>query len=209
MTVPAKLRAAAGAAALALALAACSGGEESAETDSSVASTEATPGTGQLPGGENIESPDGSYTFWAEDNRTGPVAATGTGFSGATIAMPDLRGKPVVINTWYASCPPCRAEAEDLVSLADEFDGSVEFVGVNVRDDAATAHAFERSFGIPYESVDGSDGVFVAGLEGHVPLQAVPTTLVLDAKGRPAARFIGIIDPDVARTIITDIAAEG
>ena len=38
----------------------------------------------------------------------------------------------------------------------------------------------------------------------QVPAQAVPTTLVLDAQGRVAARVLGQIDESTVRTLIQD-----
>ncbi|MGO7984058.1 TlpA disulfide reductase family protein, partial [Rhizobium johnstonii] len=52
-------------------------------------------------------------------------------------------GDVLVVNFWYASCAPCRAEAPDLEKIHAEFDGQgATFVGVNVRDQAATAASF-------------------------------------------------------------------
>lgn len=142
--------------------------------------------------------------MWDESERQDPVSASGTTFEGDDINLEDLRGDVVIINTWYAACPPCRAEAADLNAIAEDYAGDVTVIGVNVRDNAATAQAFERSFETPYESIDGTDGSFIADLEGTVPLQAVPTTLILDAEGRPAARYIGQINPEIVRGMIDD-----
>lgn len=157
-----------------------------------------------LDAGAEYEGGDANYVMWNESERTDPVTASGTTFDGTELSLEDLRGEVVVINTWYAACPPCRAEAADLNAIAEDYEGQVTVLGVNVRDNAATAQAFERSFETPYESIDGSDGNFIADLEGTVPLQAVPTTLIIDAEGRPAARFIGQINPEIVRGMIDD-----
>lgn len=160
--------------------------------------------SGTLDAGQQYEGGDANWVIWEEAERADAVSASGTTFEGEEISLEDLRGEVVVISTWYAACPPCRAEAEDLNAIAEDYADDVTVLGVNVRDNAATAQAFERSFGTPYESIDGSDGQFVADLEGTVPLQAVPTTLILDAEGRPAARYIGQIEPDIVRGMIDD-----
>ena len=158
---------------------------------------DAIEGAGYDDGGTN-------YTLWSQSERSAPVEASGLTFSGDTIDLDDLRGRVVVINTWYAACPPCRAEAADLNAIAEDYADDVTVVGVNTRDNASTAEAFERSFGTVYESIEGKNGSFIADLEGAVPLQAVPTTLVLDRQGRPAARYIGQIDPQIVRGMIDD-----
>ena len=112
-------------------------------------------------------------------------------------------------NTWYAGCAPCRSEAPGLVALATEraADG-VRVLGINTQDDAGAAQAFERTFEVPYPSVADSSGQVVARLSGVVPLQAVPTTVVLDRDHRPAARIIGEADPSTLDAIIDEILAE-
>ncbi len=40
--------------------------------------------------------------------------------------------KPVVLNFWGGDCPPCRAEMPDFQKVADEYQGQVIFLGVDV-----------------------------------------------------------------------------
>src|SRR5690554_6350389 len=77
-------------------------------------------------------SGDGAVTEWAAGERPGPLDLTGATFEGDEIALADYEGEVVIITTWYANCPPCRAEAPDLIEL-DALDG-VNVLGVNVRD---------------------------------------------------------------------------
>jgi Thiol-disulfide isomerase and thioredoxins len=119
-----------------------------------------------------------------------------------------MRGKPVVINFWYAACAPCRIEAPHLKELSEEFGDKVPFIGVNVRDEAEASQAFERSFEIPYESIQDTDGQIQLAMTKYVPLQAVPSTLVLDRKGRVRARVIGAVDPKILKTLIDTALTE-
>src|SRR5690625_5477563 len=83
----------------------------------------------------------------SEAERDEAVEFSGQTLDDKTISTDTLDG-PTLVNFWYASCAPCRAEAPDLVDLHQEFDDDVNFVGVNVRDAADTAAAFERNFEI-------------------------------------------------------------
>ena len=115
----------------------------------------------------------------------------------------------VVLNTWYAACPPCRAEAPDLVALAEDYaDDGVQLLGINSTDAPGAAQPFERNFEIPYPSVHDTDGAAIAALSGVVPVNAVPTTVVLDRTGHVAARIIGQVDPSTLRALVDEALAE-
>ncbi|WP_348272526.1 TlpA disulfide reductase family protein [Rathayibacter sp. VKM Ac-2759] len=121
-------------------------------------------------------------------------------------------GRVTVVNFWYAGCAPCRAEAPDLQALNEEFsDQDVAFLGVNVRDQTATATAFAGQFGISYPSIiDVNSGEMQLAFSGSVAPNAVPTTVVLDRKGRVASRILGrLADQSILRTLVNDTLAEG
>jgi len=156
-------------------------------------------------------SADGTVAEWPEAERGAPVDFTGVTEIGETLTASDYRGSVVVLNFWYAGCPPCRAEAPDLQELNEAYAGQkVAFVGVNVRDQAATALSFSEEFGITYPSIlDAEDKAASLALAGRAAPNAVPTTIVLDAEGRPAARILGqISSKSVLNTLIKDTLAE-
>lgn len=159
---------------------------------------------------KNYVAGDGSVTQLAPGERGEPVRLSGATVDGGTVDVADWRGDVVVLNVWYAACAPCRAEAPDLVETAEAYAGDgVRFLGINTRDDAAAALAFERTYGIEYPSVlDARDGSALLALRGEVPPQAVPTTLVLDAEGRVAARALGRVDGSTLRGMLDDVLAE-
>ncbi|AUI52891.1 TlpA family protein disulfide reductase [Arthrobacter crystallopoietes] len=154
---------------------------------------------------------DGSVAEYAEGIRGETVRLSGQLFDGTTVSNDDWAGKVTVLNVWYAACAPCRVEAPDLSALHAEFEPQgVQFYGINTRDEAATASAFERTFGIEYPSFKDKNGQILLALTDYVPPQAVPTTLVLDKDGRVAARILGIAEKSTLTAIIEDaLAAPG
>lgn len=159
--------------------------------------------------GQGYVSGDGSVKTWEVSDRDEPVVLTGTDFEGGAVDTSQWLGDVVVINTWYAACAPCRAEAPDLVALAnDRGPQGVHLLGINSTDDAGAALAFERTFEVPYPSIEDTRGEAIATLEGSVPLQAVPTTVVLDREGRVAARVIGRAEGSTLGAIVDDLLAE-
>jgi thiol-disulfide isomerase/thioredoxin len=161
--------------------------------------------------GQGFISGDGAYTVIASDDRGAPVEFSGTVENGDVVSSDDYRGNVLVVNFWYAGCPPCRLEAADLEALAQRFasDG-VSFLGVNIYDQAPTALSFANEFGVTYPSIlDVNDGSVRLAFAGRVAPNAVPTTLVLDQQGRVAARISGLLtEPSVLRSMITDVLAE-
>lgn len=142
-------------------------------------------------------------------DRGEPLAFSGTAYDGTAVDLADLRGSVVVLNVWYASCAPCRKEAPELATIANDYaDQGVRFLGINVRDEAGPAQAFERTFAIPYPSLPDLDAQIMYALRGQVAPNAVPSTLLLDTEGRPAARISGAADPSTLRAMIDTVVAE-
>ncbi|NYD67371.1 TlpA family protein disulfide reductase [Agromyces atrinae] len=161
--------------------------------------------------GKGYISGDGSLTEVAADDRGEPVEFEGTAIDGSAISSADYAGEVLVVNFWYAECAPCRAEAGDLQQLNETFEGEeAHLLGVNVRNQAATAASFEKQYGVTYPSVlDINDGTVQLAFAGEVPPNAVPTTIVLDREGRIAARILGQLrDPKIVETIVGDLLVE-
>jgi peroxiredoxin len=159
----------------------------------------------------NYVSPDGTTKTIAPADRGSAVTWSGTTDAGTEVSSSDYVGKVVVLNFWYADCPPCRLEAPDLEKLNQKYSsrGAV-FLGVNTSNTAATALSFEKSHGVTYPSIlDAVSGSVTVAFAGKISPTAIPTTLILDAKGRVAARFTGLItSPSLVGTIIEATLAE-
>lgn len=146
-----------------------------------------------------------------EAERTDPVVFTGTTETGESLGSEDLDGDVVVVNFWYAACGPCRAEAPDLEKAYTSFEGdAVSFVGINTSDAAETAAAFAENYGVTYPSLlAAKDGAIKLAFADKTPINATPTTLVLDKKGRVAARIIGQLeDVSILQTLVRDALGE-
>ncbi|AMB59684.1 TlpA family protein disulfide reductase [Microterricola viridarii] len=160
---------------------------------------------------KNYISGTGVVKEIALENRGEAIAFEAKDFAGETVSSEDFRGEVLVVNFWYASCAPCRAEAPTLEAVNKQFAGQgASLLGVNVRDQVDTARAFEETYGVTYSSVaDINDGSMQQAFGNEVPPNAVPTTLVLDQEGRVAARILGQIkDESILRTLVRDTIAE-
>jgi len=156
-------------------------------------------------------SGDGSVKEIPAAERAAPVAWEGVTDAGDAVSSDDYLGEVVVLNFWYAGCPPCRVEAGSLEEVSVEFaDAGASFVGVNVRDQAPQSLAFAEELGVTYPSViDANDGNLLLAFSGTVAPNSVPTTLVIDKEGRLAARILGAIDgPSTLRTLVRETIEE-
>lgn len=121
------------------------------------------------------------------------------------ISTDDFAGKVVVVNVWGSWCAPCRHEAPELVEAYKRVGDGVEFLGLNTRDlTTAPAQAFVRSSGITYPNIFDPDGTLLLGF-GQLPPKAIPSTIVIDADGRVAARVIGEVDANTLVALVGDV----
>lgn len=144
-------------------------------------------------------------------DRGEPVVFEGVTETGESVSSDDYRGGVLVVNFWYAACGPCIVEAPLLEKVWQNYrDQDVSFLGVNTYDQPATALSFARDNKVTYPSViDVTDGAVKLAFAQVTPIQATPTTLVIDRQGRVAARIIGQLpSAPILSTLVADTLAE-
>ncbi len=176
--------------ALALLLAACSGVGNKGETSGFVSGD----------GSEAITTVD------VADRKDAPVLE-GEGLDGRPLSTADFAGKTIVVNLWGPWCAPCRAEAPALDEVAEQYaDRDVQFVGILTRTkDPSTAIAFNRNNGITYPSFTDEGGKLELGFTDSLPTLAIPTTWIIDAKGRVAVRILDKVSAATLANLIDDV----
>ena len=146
---------------------------------------------------------NGTVTFIEpKDRKEGPVLS-GTTLDGENLQIP--HGGIVVVNVWASWCAPCRAEAPTLAALSEKYKGVV-FVGVLTRDSEVAARAFQKRFQLPYPTF--ADDSVLLGFRDTLSANAIPSTIVIDNKGRVAARISGEITVASLSDLIEKIHSE-
>ncbi len=156
--------------------------------------------------GEDITT---GLTRWEPADRPRLPRLRGRTLDGDRLDVSAWRGHVIVVNTWGSWCGPCREEAPDLRRVADDTrpDG-VQFVGVDTRDNDAAARAYTREFAISYPSLVDDDGRLMLAFGQTIPVSAVPTTVVVDVRGRITARVIGAVTSATLCGLVDDTLAE-
>ena len=160
--------------------------------------------------GQSWASGDGIIEQVSPAERKVLPPITGGLLQGGEYDSRELLGMVVVYNVWGSWCAPCREEAPALrkVSRQTRPEG-VRFVGINVRDNDASALAFERRYEIPYPSIrtaDSQEALLAFG--SKLPPSAVPSTMIVDREGRLAARVIGKTSYGTLSALVQDVLAE-
>lgn len=146
---------------------------------------------------------NGTVTFIEpKDRKMGPTFS-GTTLDGENFELP--HGGIVVVNVWASWCAPCRAEAPTLAALANKYKGVV-FVGVLTRDSEVAARAFQNRFNLPYPTL--VDDSVLLGFRDTLSANAIPSTILMDPKGRVAARISGEITVASLSELIEKLHAE-
>lgn len=165
------------------------------------------------PGGDGAGFTAGEFQVAEipEADRGDPVVFDGVTETEEHVTSDDYRGRVLVVNFWYAACGPCIVEAPLLEEVWQDYqEEGVGFLGVNIYDQPATALSFARDNNVTYPSViDINDGRVKLAFAQVTPIQATPTTLVLDRQGRVAARIIGQLpSASILSTLVSDTLAE-
>ena len=141
------------------------------------------------------DPPQGSIAEVAAGSSNGEVgtapAITGETFEHGAFNLEMHEGKPVLVNFWFPSCPPCRAEMPDLQDSYETYGDDVAFIGVQQLglDSAANGQAFVRELGLTYPSMPDVESKVQFGYE----VFSFPTTVFLDKNHNIARTWTGII----------------
>lgn len=99
---------------------------------------------------------------------------------GQSIALGELRGKPVVVNLWATWCAPCRREMPTLERAQRQMP-DVRFVFANQGESASAVREFLEAQNLQLDNVLIDGGM---QLSQYYNVRGYPSTLFLDAQGQ-------------------------
>jgi len=120
--------------------------------------------------------------------------------NGKNIALSKLKGKVVVLNFWFTSCPPCKAEIPVLNTLVNRYKGhDVVFLSVTFNN-AKEVKTFLKSHPFLYKAIPGADKIC-----NDFKIVAYPTHFVIDKKGY--VKFMKLGGENISMELIKNIDA--
>lgn len=127
--------------------------------------------------------------------RTMPTDIALQDWSGKTVALSKLRGRPYAINLWASWCLPCRREMPMLVDAASK--SAVPILLVNSGEERTAAERFLRANNLPSRSVYLDRAAALAAETGAA---GYPATLFINAAGQIETVHLG----ELSRAILAD-----
>ena len=114
---------------------------------------------------------------------------------GEQVSLSDFRGRPVVLNFWFPSCPPCRAEMPDFeAAFLRHKDSGLQFIGVQQvgLDSAQDGQEFIDELGISYAIGPDTDSAIFLTYE----ITSFPTTYFLDREHNVVRKWQGPLNEE-------------
>lgn len=139
---------------------------------------------------------------------TEPVAApefTLTDLERKTHRLSSYRGKVVMVNFWATWCPPCRKELPSMERLWQTLkneDFILLAVNVGEEDDLILPFIFSTGTELTFPILLDKPGEIIKAW----PVKGLPTTFVIDRRGRIVYRAVGgreMDDPQIVETLRT------
>ena len=145
------------------------------------------------PSGPVDPAPDFELTLYETETRQ----------AGEMLRLSDLEGKPVVLNFWFPSCPPCVAEMPEFERVFQNHRSyDVEFVGVQLVgiDTAEDGQSFVSEVGVTYALGPDEDDIIT-----KYKVNGFPMTVFIDRDQNIVRRWQGVLNEEKMEEILSEI----
>ena len=123
-------------------------------------------------------------------------------------SLSDFRGKPVVLNFWSSTCPPCMEEMPLFQKYWEKYGDQVEFLIVNLTDGyndtfaSAMAVVTENHYTFPVYFDTASEGAIACAI------RSIPMTYFIDERGVIVSEHLGMLTEQTLEAGIQSILAD-
>lgn len=122
---------------------------------------------------------------------------------GRNVQLADYHGKIVVLNFWATWCQPCRIEIPWFNEIYDQYrNKDVVILGISLDEGGAKdVRPFLRDTPIHYPILLGTEDV----AEKYGGIFGIPTTIIIDRKGKIAKKHLGLTDKEEIENSIKEL----
>jgi len=114
--------------------------------------------------------------------------------NGKMISSADWEGKVILLNFWATWCASCIAEIPDLIQLHNKYRRQFQVVGLSV--DAGSPEDVKRF--VQEKKINYPIAIVSTELQGKFGgVMGLPTSFIVDTKGRIVQKHVGLRDPAV------------
>ena len=159
---------------------------------------EAPAATGSGPDGQAAAEPAGAapdfeLVLFGNDNHT----------KGEVLKLSDLGGRPVVVNFWFPSCPPCRVEMPDFEESFQKHGADVEYIGVQQL--GLNSAEEGQDFILNEVPVNYAVGPDAGGIIRDYKVIGFPTTVFMDKDHRVVRAWTGALNAEKLEELVQEL----
>jgi len=140
------------------------------------------------------------------DNSSPAPDFTAKDLKGREISLSKYTGKVVFLNFWATWCGPCKAEIPDFIKAYEQYkDKGMEIIGISVdRISPKSVLKFVEKYKINYPVIMSTNKI----QKDYEPGPYVPTTIIVDQKGKIRHRHIGYMDKETLKDYFLELTEE-
>ncbi|MCG0279029.1 MAG: TlpA family protein disulfide reductase [Thermanaeromonas sp.] len=123
---------------------------------------------------------------------------------GRTVALSQLKGKPVFLNFWATWCPPCRAEMPEIQEFFEKYRGEVEVLAVNLISSERSLEEVKKflqtngyTFPVVLDTEDVATKLYL--------VRAIPTSYLVDAQGVIRLKYTGPLTLELLERALEEV----
>ncbi|WJW74815.1 TlpA disulfide reductase family protein [Thiohalobacter sp. IOR34] len=133
-------------------------------------------------------APPGRQTLTPLEDRPPAPDFELTDLDGRVHRLSDYRGKVVIVNFWATWCPPCREEMPSMQRAWNWLQkNDMQLLAINVGENEDQVFEFTANYPVDFPLLLDEDSSVIE----RWPVRGLPTTFIVDTRGRLAYRAIG------------------
>lgn len=120
--------------------------------------------------------------------------------TGDDITFAEFEGRPLIVNFWASTCPPCKVEMPAIERVHQSFGDRLGIAGVDSGEVPSRGLDMVRSTGTTFPHISDPDQVLTAAME----ITALPSTLFVGTDGRIVYVKLGTISETELRQKLSE-----